>query len=169
MMNSKISLTTYTLNKQELLKIIRKLKCLYPYFFNKMNKQELKDYINMFYELYHKYDFKLLDNTVNNCIKLGKKYMPSFAELNEILNDTLIGRIFNIVNIMHDNGYYKIGATGTTDEIKYKEFLAYDSVLAELIDNNIHKTHREEIIAYINQNQDMEEYKHMYLFEGIFC
>ena len=70
---------------------------------------------------------------------------------------------------MHDKGFYRIGATGTTDEIKHKEFLAYDKVLEELINHNLHKAHREEIINYINDNCDMEKYKHMYLFEGIFC
>lgn len=168
-MNSKILLTTYTLNNQELLKLIRKLKCLYPYFFKKLNKQELRDYVNMFYGFYHEYDYDILNKMIDKCFDFKMKYMPTFAELNNYLEDALIGRIFEIVNIMHDKGFYRIGATGTPDEISHKEFLAYDKVLEELINHNLHKAHREEIINYINDNIDMEKYKHIYLFEGIFC
>lgn len=89
-MNSKILLTTYTLNNQELLKLIRKLKCLYPYFFKKLNKQELRDYVNMFYEFYHEYDYDILNKMIDKCFDFKMKYMPTFAELNNYLEDALI-------------------------------------------------------------------------------
>ena len=71
----------------------------------------------MFYEFYHEYDYDILNKMIDKCFDFKMKYMPTFAELNNYLEDVLIGRIFEIVNIMHDKGFYRIGATGTPDEI----------------------------------------------------
>lgn len=167
-MNLQALLTPFNLSKTQLLELIKKLNYAYPYYFKKIKKSEKTEYIKIFYGYYGKYDYELVSTAIDKLI-LKNKFMPAFAEINSEIEDCLIGRIFKIVNIMKDKGYFRQGVYGTREEIDKKEFEAYDAVLESLEKNNVHKYMQQEIINYIKNNKDMEEYRHLYLFEGILC
>ncbi|MDO4963002.1 MAG: replicative helicase loader/inhibitor [bacterium] len=167
-MNLQALLTPFNLSKPQLLELIKKMNYAYPYYFKKIQKSEKAEYIKLFYDYYGKYDYELISNAIDKLI-LKNKFMPTFAEINYEIEDCLTGRIFKIVNIMKDNGYFRQGVYGTREEVDKKEFEAYDAVLESLEKKNVHKYMQQEIIAYIKNNIEMEEFRHLYLFEGILC
>lgn len=87
------------MTKEEVNKVIKCLITYYPYAFRKQSREELKDYVLMFYKEILKYDLELMARTIERIVK-EKKYMPNFIEIEQYLCDQIIGRLYNILELI---------------------------------------------------------------------
>lgn len=153
------------MTKKEANELIQYLNSIYIYGgLKKMNREELKNYINLFYERYLRFDKQLIKNAIDIVISKNK-FFPNFVELSESVSQALFDRRYEIVKKLIDNKYYEIGMTGTVREIERKAFDRFDKVLVEMI---LHK-YTEHTIVEIKDAVDnidyLKEYKGLILFD----
>lgn len=154
------------MTKQEIANIFRSLSERYPKYYKKMNKQEQVKYLKDMYELFNKYDLKLLEDALNGIFSKRYPNPPSFIQLLTGVSRALFDRRSEVFLKMYDNKYYHIGLTGTEEEIDRKAFEIWDKIAIEFLKDRVTETHQREIIEAVNEYDYLNQYKGLILFDN---
>jgi len=147
------------MTKEEANKVIKCLRTYYPYAFRKQSREELKDYVLMFYKEFLKYDLELMARTIERIVK-EKKYMPNFIEIEQYLCDQIIGRLYNILEIIRKENYFYEGLVERKDKsISLQELDRYDAILVELIMNNLSEKSKKMFIDKVEEYESLKDYR----------
>lgn len=153
------------MTKQDIANIFRSLSERYPKYYKKMNKQEQIKYMQDMYELFNKYDLRLLEDALNGILVKRYPNPPSFIQLLTGVSRALFDRRSEVFIKMYDNKYYHKGLTGTEEEIDRKAFEIWDRIAIEFLKDRITNTHQKEIIDAVNEYDYLKEYKGLILFD----
>ena len=154
------------MTKKEANELIKYLNNAYFYGnLDKMDKNQLEDYVKIFYEMFIRFDKKLVKTAISKIIQ-SSKFFPNFAELNINVSESLFNRQYEIITRLIDNKYFEKDMTGTKREIEKKAFDRFDKILVEMIINEYTKETIDEI-KYAVENVDyLKEFKGLTLFDN---
>lgn len=153
------------MTKKEANELIQYLNSIYIYGgLRKMTKSELMKYVKLFYEMFIRFDKKLVKDAITKAATTSN-FFPNFAELNKYVSDVLIDRRYEIVKKLIDNKYFEIGMTGTKNEIERKAFDRFDKILVEMIIHKYSCATINEIENAVNDIDYLKEYKGLLLFD----
>ena len=137
------------MSKQESIKIMRVLRVYYPAYFKTRKKEELDDFIKTFISEFEDFDYNLayqsIFGLVKDRFKKGNKYCPNIIEMKNSIITSMIALILEVLDMMKEEGYFKIGINETGRDAELKEFYRYDNVLESLEKGHLTDSVRKEI------------------------
>lgn len=135
--------------KMSRLAFIKCMKYLNACYSKEMDQQQLESW----YEYFSDISFETLYKAINR-ITIESKFYPTAPQLKEKCKIINREYLFNIINKMKDNGYFKIGVCGElSDE---QSFRNYDKSLMWLEKGNLPEFLKNDMRSYINQNKQIE-------------
>lgn len=153
------------MTKSELSVIIKELYKKYSQEFDSMNKSEKVRYANELYDTVGKYDAQLVMSAILRIFNRNYPKPPNKQQLLLYVSRMLFERRSDVFIKMYDNGYYKIGLTGSEEEVSRKAFEKWDKIAIEFLKDRVsHKT-RLELGCAVNEYDYLNEYRGLILFD----
>ena len=157
------------MSKQESIKIMRILRVYYPAYFKTRKKEELDDFIKTFITEFEDFDYNLAYKSIfslaKDRFKNGNKYCPNIIEMKNSIINSMISLILEVLDMMKEEGYFKIGINGTGRDAELKEFYRYDNVLESLEKGHLTYSIRKEIEYRMDNMEEYKKYKGILLLQ----
>lgn len=157
------------MSKQECIKIMRILRVYYPAYFKTRKKEELDDFINIFITEFEDFDYNLAYRSIFSLAKdrfsNGNKYCPNIIEMKNSVITSMIELILEVLDMMKEEGYFRIGISGSGRDAELKEFYRYDNVLESLEKGHLTDSIRKEIEYRMDNIEEYKKYKGILLLK----
>lgn len=157
------------MSKQESIKIMRVLRVYYPAYFKTRKKEELDDFIKTFISEFEDFDYNLayqsIFGLVKDRFKKGNKYCPNIIEMKNSIITSMIALILEVLDMMKEEGYFKIGINETGRDAELKEFYRYDNVLESLEKGHLTDSVRKEIEYRMEHVETYKKYNGILLLQ----
>lgn len=153
------------MEKKQITYLISDIYRCYPEEFNKMNKQQKLNYINIFYKEFVKYDFDLVINALHRILKQNYSKSPTIEQLKIYVSRLLFERVSEVFLLMYNNGFYRRNLSGTEEEIKEIEVKTFFRVSEDLIKYQLTLVNKNEIINAPDKYDYLSKYKGLILFD----
>lgn len=156
------------MTKEEANKVIRLLKMYYPYAFKKQTRQEIKEYVIMFYNEFLKYDLELMADALEY-LKKREKYMPNFIKLGQYVGWAIQNRLSDILKLIREEKCLFEGLDNLTGRDKeLAESRKYDAILVEIIMNRISEKTKKLYLENVDKYESLKDYRgKVFFLEGL--